>query len=232
MDAMRRGLGRVGGPIGRLPLVRRRSVRTAVGLTILAIVGTGIGVGIRQGVDASHNASAKKPSFSLPLPSGAGQGGAANGGGANSGGSGGGSGGGGGAGGTSGTSQPGSSAGAKPTPKGTFAMPTPWDEIDATPQLRLSNCFTYPRNVQCKVYVSGAYELVSQVAGQVVIEVLIDNKVAASQTIAPAPPSGHRYGWTMQFTVPNGSHEIDYEAFLEDAQGKQLANSGPYQTHT
>jgi hypothetical protein len=232
MKGMLRQLGRVGGPIGRLPFVRLRSVRTAAGLTILAVVGTGIGVGIRQGVDASHHAPAKKSSFSLPLAD-SGQVGAANGnGGANSGGSNGSSSSAGGSGPQSGTPQPGSSHGAKPTPKGTFVMPTPWDEIDATPQLRLSNCFNYPRNVQCKVYVSGAYELVSQAAGKVVIEVLIDHNVAASQTIAPAPAGGHRFGWTMQFTVPNGSHEIDYEAFLQDAQGKQLADSGLFQTHT
>lgn len=216
----------------RLPRPRGR-LAIATGGVVLAGAGVGIGVGLHAHADAVHQAQVNKTLDALGLSSngvprgattaapgggagagGSAQGGAAAGAAAASSAS------------SSGAAKPGS-GGASPTP---YAVPTPYDAIQASPNVRTSNCQGYPRNVDCKVNVSGAFYLKSQPAGQVVIQVLIDHNVVSSHTIQ-APNGGYRFTWTMEFTVPSGSHEVDYQALLESTQGSVLAKSVPYVTY-
>lgn len=118
-----------------------------------------------------------------------------------------------------------------PTPSvNPFPYKTPGDAVNVTPDMRQSNCWVYPRNINCNVYVHGVEYLMSHPAGQVVVQVLIDSNVVASHTI-PAPKGGYRYGWTMQFTIPSGKHDLAFEAIVEDTGGNVLAKADPYVIH-
>jgi hypothetical protein len=110
-------------------------------------------------------------------------------------------------------------------------MPTPGDQVAAVADINQSTCpGGYPPNTTCKVYVHGKYFLVSQPAGQLIVEVVIDGNVAYSQTYQ-APGGGRQFGSLMQFQVPQGAKEVDYEAILKDVTGKTLATSKPYVTY-
>lgn len=111
-----------------------------------------------------------------------------------------------------------------------YPYATPGDAINVQPDMRQSNCWVYPRNINCNVYVHGNEYLMSQTAGQVVVEVLIDNNVVASHTI-PAPKGGYRYGWTLTFQIPSGQHDLSFESMVEDTSGKVLAKADPYVIH-
>jgi hypothetical protein len=156
-----------------------------------------------------------------------GTGGGSGGPGGSAGSSGGGSGGGGGA-------SPGASPGTSKAGQATaapYTMPPAGDNIAAVADLQTSTCpGGYPPGYTCKVYVHGRYYLYSHPAGQLIVETVVDGKVAYSQTYqAPAGP--HAFGSLMQFSVQKGAKEVDFIAILEDLTGNTLAKSKPIVTY-
>jgi hypothetical protein len=129
-------------------------------------------------------------------------------------------------------SSAGSGSHASPKPTATpYVIPSPGDQVVSTADMQTSNCQGgYPPGFTCKVYVHGRYFLMTQPAGQLVVETVIDGKVAYSQTYQ-APGGGHQFGSLMQFQVQQGAKEVDFEAILEDVSGKTLAASKPYVTY-
>jgi hypothetical protein len=123
------------------------------------------------------------------------------------------------------------SAKASSTPaRSPYPTPTYGDAIQGIPDLKTSNCLGYPPGVTCQVYYHGNYYLVSRPAAKVVIEALVDGKVVASQTYQ-GPGGAHTFGTTLKFQVPSGSKEVDYQSFLDDLSGNQLAASFRNQTY-
>jgi hypothetical protein len=111
------------------------------------------------------------------------------------------------------------------------ATPTAGDIIYGKPDVLQSNCAAgYEPGQQCTVYYHGSYQLVSQPAGKVVYEVVIDDVVANAVTYV-APGGAHRYGGNLKFVVPPHAHKIVYDCMLEDASGKVLVKSAPVTTY-
>jgi hypothetical protein len=119
-----------------------------------------------------------------------------------------------------------------PTPAHTpVATPTPTNTIYGKADVVQSNCADgYEAGQQCSVYYHGVYDLISQAAGKVVFEVVIDGVNANSQTYA-APAGAHRFGGALKFTIPPHAKKVVYDCLLEDASGKVLTQSAPQTTY-
>jgi len=81
----------------------------------------------------------------------------------------------------------------------------------------------YPTE-HCDVYYGGLYYLKGSTNEKVEIDVYIDGKVADSWS-ATAPWGSKQYGWTMHYTVPDGSHHVVFQAYLKDAAGNVIAKT-------
>lgn len=112
-----------------------------------------------------------------------------------------------------------------------FATPTPTDTIYGKADVLQSDCADgYEPGQVCTVYYHGVYDLISQSAGKVVFEVVIDGVPANSQAYV-APGGAHRFGGNLKFTVPPHAKQIIYDCMLEDATGKVIIKSAPQTTY-
>ncbi|HEV7678966.1 MAG TPA: hypothetical protein VGQ42_10400 [Candidatus Dormibacteraeota bacterium] len=116
---------------------------------------------------------------------------------------------------------------AKTSPTPTYAVPTPHDGIGGKPAVNTSNCATgYEPNASCTVVYDGVYTLTSQPSATLLVQVVIDGSVVATQSY-PAPAGGHQFRTQLKFTVPAHAKKISYTAALKNAAGGTIVEAQP-----
>lgn len=200
---------------GRLRGPGSRRVALGVGLLVV-LVAAGVTVGVRH----SSPASAPTAAGGLQAP------------GSGGGGAGGGSGNASPSSGTSGATATGSGqhssggSSASPTPRPTLAPP-PKSGIAGSGYWKTSNCAdTFVPGDVCKVEYQGQYYLAPPNTGATVLIKAMkpDGTVLVSQSYS-APEGGHRFGAPLEFTIPQGVHEVDMVSLLLDSSGKTITAS-------